>query len=133
MATLPVTIEHRITAGSQFDATVPSTTPAAASGINVFPTATAGGFFVFGYTSQWLYEVQRISGDFADAATVSIRIRNDAGDDVSIYEGLVGGDVLITDRFQLAPDEQIVIITTGASAAMMARVIARPLLSAASP
>jgi hypothetical protein len=41
-------IKHQITAGSQFDGQVPSTTPVATNGVLVYPTDVQGGLFEFG-------------------------------------------------------------------------------------
>lgn len=130
MAATPTTIEHRITATNQFDGTVPSTTPAddADLGLRKYPADNNGGRFNPMPTSQWLYEVSRIAADFADAATVEIAIVNADGDVVTIYSAAAGGKVLITDTFKLLPDEYIRIVTTAATAAMMARVTQRPFM-----
>lgn len=129
MAVASFTIEHRITAGSQFNGAAPSTTSTQSTdtGIETFPTGTVGGLFEFDFTNYWLLVIERISGSFADAGTVSVVIVNTAGDEISIYEGATGGDVLITDPVRLAPDEKIKITTTGAGDGMVARVMARPL------
>lgn len=130
MASAPITIEQRIAAGNQFDGNAHSDanpTTDQSAGIQKFAAGTAGGLFVFALSALWAAEVQRIMGDFADATTVQISIRNAAGDDVLIFDGSgTPGDVLITDRIILAPDEQIRIVTTGATQAMVARVMMRP-------
>ena len=125
-----VVVEQRITAGSDWSGAEPTTTPSyAIKGIKVFPEDTVGGLFAFDYTSFFLTEVQQISVDFAGVGTKSIVIRRASGPDVEIFRSTdpLETNILITDKFQLASDEKIAIISTGAAAAMYARVIARPL------
>lgn len=131
MAFIPITIEQRISAGNQFDGSAPASagTDDTSTGIRTFAAASAGGLFTYDVDQLWVYEVRRISGDFADATSVSISIVNTAGDEVFIYDAAgVGGDVLITDRIQVAPDEKIKVVTAGATAEMVVRVMARPLV-----
>lgn len=125
-----VVIEQRIAAGSDWDGTTPTTTPSyAAKGIKAFPEDVAGGLFEFDFTSYFLIEVQQISVDFGGVGTKSIVVRRAAGPDVPIFSSTdpLETTVLITDKFQLATDEKIVILSTAAAAAMYARIIARPL------
>ncbi len=130
MAAAPITIEQKITAGSQFDGLAPTTVYVddVDQGLRQFPTDVSGGLFTFALTSLWWAEVQRIIVQFADAATADISIVSATGA-LSIYTFAGGGEVVITDLFKLAPDEKIQIITTGATAAMWARVTMRPLVS----
>jgi hypothetical protein len=131
MASLPITVEQRITASNQFDGAAPTTVAVddPDTGVRVYSTDTVGGRFDSLLSSHWLSEVQRIAGDFGNAATVDIAIVNGAGDEVLIYSATAGGTVLITDLFRLAPDEFIRIVTTGATGAMVARVTVRPAVS----
>lgn len=127
-----VVIEQRITAGNDWDGTVPSTTPDfAIKGVKKFPTDVAGGLFEFDFTAFFLMEVQQISVVFAGVGTKSIVIRGPGGvaDDFEIFKSTdpLEVNILITDKFQLSPDENIVILSTGAANAMFARVIGRPL------
>jgi len=126
-----VVIEQRIDAGFDWDGTVPTTDPdyATTKGVKAFPSDEAGGLFVFDFTSYFLTEVQQINVDFAGVGTKSIVIRRASGPDVEIFKSTdpLEVNILITDKFQLAPDENIAIVSTGAAAAMYARVIARPL------
>lgn len=126
-----VAIEQRISAGGDWDGTVPTTTPdfATTKGVKIFPEDAAGGLFVFDFTSFFLIEVQQIHVDFAGVAAKSIVIRGLSGPDIQIFSSTDPAEsiILITDKFQLALDENIVILSAGAAAAMYARVIARPL------
>ncbi len=131
MASAPITIEQRITAASQFTGAAPTTafTDDVDQGIRTFPTDTVGGLFTFALSALWWQEVERIVVQFADSATADISIVNAAGNALSIYTAALGGEVVITDKFELAPDEKIRIVTTGATLAMWARVTMRPLVS----
>jgi hypothetical protein len=125
-----VVVEQRIAAGSDWNGVAPTTKPNySTKGVKVFPEDIVGGLFAFDYTSFFLTEVQQINVDFAGAGTKSIVIRRASGPDVSIFESTdpLESNILITDKFQLATDESIAIISTGAAAAMYARIIARPL------
>jgi len=125
-----VVVEQRITAGSDWSGAEPTTTPSyATKGIKVFPTDIVGGLFTFDFTSYFLTEVQQISVDFAGVGSKSIVIRRASGPDIQIFSSTdpLEAIVLCTDKFQLASDERIAIISAGAAAAMYARIIARPL------
>jgi hypothetical protein len=127
-----VEIEQRITAGNDWDGTEPSTTPDfTVKGVKKFPTDVAGGLFAFDFTSYFLIEIQQIAVDFGGVADKSIVIRGPGGaaDDTEIFtsDDATEVNILITDKFKLAPDEEIVIVSTGAAAAMRARIIGRVL------
>lgn len=125
-----VVIEQRISAGNDWDGTLPSTTPSFASkGVKAFPEDTHGGLFQWNFASFFLMEIQQINIDFAGVGGKSVVVRRPSGPDVLIYSSTdpLEISVLITDKFQLAADENIVIESTGAVAAMYARIIGRPL------
>lgn len=124
------TVEQRIIAGDDWDGTVPTTIPTIANGIKEYPVAAAGGLFSFGFTSFTLIEVERIAVDFNGVATKDIVIRKTGAPDIPIFSSTLAAEakVLITDRFLLAKDENIVIVSTAAAKVMYARVTARPAL-----
>lgn len=126
-----VVIEQRISAGNDWDGTAPDTTPdyETTPGVKAFPEDDAGGLFEFDFTSYFLMEVQQINVDFAGVGTKSIVIRRTSGPDVPIFSSTdpLETTVLITDKFQLAADEKVAILSAGAAAPMYARIIARPL------
>jgi hypothetical protein len=127
-----VVIEQRITAGNDWDGTVPTTAPDfSTKAVKKYPAAAAGGKFEFDFTAFFLMEIQQIAVDFNGVGTKSIVIRGPGGaaDDIEIFKSTdpLEANILITDKFQLAPDENLVIISTGAVSAMFARVIGRPL------
>lgn len=78
MSQTPVVIEQAISAGGQFDETLPPGTPTDNQAIRVFPAAATGGEFVFDFTgpdaSFVTYQIDQIFIDFADAATAEIAI-----------------------------------------------------------
>lgn len=131
MADQFVTIQQEITAGSDWDGTVPSTTPVITDGVKTYPTHTAGGLFEFGYHEGFsLWRVERIVADFNGVAAKGIYIRKSGVPDIPIWESALASEakLLITDKIQLAADESLVMVSTGATTAMYARVTARPVL-----
>lgn len=131
MAEHYVTIQQEITATNDWDGTEPTTTPAIADGIKAYPTDTQGGLFDFGYAPGFfLWETQRILVDFNGVAIKGIYIRKTGVPDIPIWESTLAAErkVLITDKIQLAADEQLVITSSSATNAMYGRVTARPAL-----
>lgn len=125
-----VVIEQRISAGNDWDGSAPSTVPSyATKGVKAFPEDDGGGLFEWEFSSFFLMEIQQINVSFGDAAEKSISIRRPSGPDVAIFSSSDPAEaiILITDKYQLASDEHIVIVSSGATEAMYARIIARPL------
>lgn len=131
-----VVIEQRIAAGNDWNGAVPALagTPldpdyTTVKGVKATGEGDEGGLFEWDFTSYFLIEVQQINIDFNGVVTKSVAIRRASGPDVLIFSSTDGAEsnILITDKFQLARDETIVIESTGASTAMYARIIARPL------
>ena len=125
-----VVIEQRIAAGNDWSDALPTTAPSFSTpGVKAFPEDAQGGSFEFDFTSYFLMEVQQINVDFNGVGSKSVVIRRASGPDVLIFSSTdpTESSLLITDKFQLAADEKIVILSAGAAAAMYARVIARPL------
>lgn len=124
-----VVIEQRISAGNDWDGTAPSTEPVFTKGIKAFPEDDHGGLFEYDFTSFFLMEIQQINVYFNGVAAKSVSIRRESGPDILIFESTDPAEtnILITDKFQLASDEKLVITSNGAATEMYARVIARPL------
>jgi hypothetical protein len=125
-----VVIEQHISAGRDWDGTSPSTDPVfTVKGLKGFPEDTHGGLFEWNFSSFFLMEVQRISVDFAGVGTKRVAVRRQDGSEILIFSSTdpLETNILITDKIQLAVDEKVVIFSTGATVAMSARVIARPL------
>ncbi len=130
-----LTIEQRISAGSDWNASLPSTTPVDGdNGIRVYPADTQGGRFDFSnFTSIYLWQIYRITINFNGVATKSVVIRNDSAgaQDFYVWESTNPAEdrITITDRFRMAPDEYLAISSTGATTAMSARILGIPLHS----
>lgn len=130
------TVEQTITAGSDWDGTEPTTTPVVADGVKTYPTHTAGGLFEFAFSDNCtLWEVQRIWVDFNGVATKSILIRREGTPDVDIpiFESTLASEekYLNTDKIIIARGEKLIITSSGAATAMVARVTAQPKLTLA--
>lgn len=131
MSQTPVVIEQAISAGGQFDETLPPGTPTDNQAIRVFPAAATGGEFVFDFTgpdaSFVTYQIDQIFIDFADAATAEIAIVDSKGTPTRTVLASPGsGTYLSTTPFLLAWDQKVTLKTLGASLAMIARVMASP-------
>jgi len=129
VAQTPVVIEQRIDAGSQFDETLPATTPVDDKAVRTFPSTTQGGEFVFDFggpdASFVTYQIDQIFADFANATTIEIAIVE--GSNRAILETPSAGTYLRATPFILAWDQKLTIKTLGATTAMMGRVTASPL------
>jgi len=131
VAQTPIVIEQRIDAGSQFDETLPATTPVNDKAIRTFPSTTQGGLFQFDFTgpdaSFVTYQIEQIFADFADAATVEIAVIDSAGTpNRSVIVSPGAGSYIRVEPFTLAWDQKLTLKTLGATGAMMARVMASP-------
>ena len=131
MAQTPVVIEQRIDAGSQFDETLPATTPSDDKAIRVFPSTTQGGLFLFDFigpnASFVTYQIDQIFADFSDATTVEIAVLDSEGTpNRSVIVSPGAGGYIRVEPFTLAWDQKLSIKTLGATGAMMARVMASP-------
>jgi hypothetical protein len=126
------TVQQEISAGNDWDGTVPATTPVIADGIKAYPAHTAGGLFEFGLGEGFfLWRVERIVVDFNGVANKGVYIRKSGVPDIPVWESTLAieAKLLFTDKVQLAADEQLVVVSTGAANAMYARVTARPVLA----
>jgi len=130
MATAPGIIEQKIDAGSQWDGSLPSTTPVDNLGIRKFPSDTQGGLFSFDFASEEgsfeTYVIEQIAIDFADASTVEVAIVDSEGTPNVFVLSTSTGNFLRVEPLILAWDEKLRITTTGATAAMHGRVLAQP-------
>lgn len=129
MATAPGIIEQLISVGSQFDGAAGVGTPTDADGIRRFAAAAAGGRFDFDFAVQAgsfeSYVIDQILVDFGDAATAVVNILTAGGPTVQ-FAAPGAGVYLFTGPLQLAWDQKIQLVTTGATVALSARVFARP-------
>lgn len=130
-----VVIEQRIAAGSDWNGAAPalSGTPLVpdftTKGVKSYAEGDEGGLFEWDFQSFFLIEVQQIKIDFNGVANKSVLIRKSGAPDMLVFDSTNGleTNIVITDRFQLAVDEKLVIVSSGAVNAMYARAIARPL------
>ena len=116
------TMEQRMVAGTDFDGSLPSTTLSRADGIESFPEDTVGGLFDFGLRAPVFVRSVELKLDGQTAWTV--HKRDLEGDELLILCGTDETDFLTTqcDSFVLTNKQKLVVRTTGASAAIIARV-----------
>jgi len=128
VTTRPRVIDQTITAGSQWDETVPATTPIDALAVRTYPADTGGGRFEWPFAAVdrefETYIVERITVDFGDAASAAVAIVGPAGFRVVLSTGL--GNVTIYGPIVMAWDEVVTLQSVGASVQMRARVVAGP-------
>jgi len=125
-----VVIEQRISAGNDWNGTVPPTDPDYSTvGVKKYPVAAQGGLFEFEFTNYFLMEIQQINVEFGGVGTKSIVIRSTGAPDIEIFKSTdpLETNILIACKFQLASDEKIAIVSSGAASDMFARIIGRPL------
>jgi hypothetical protein len=129
VATAPGIIEQQITAGNQFTGSAGAGTPVDADGIRTFPPANQGGLFELDFAEQdgsfETYIIDQILADFGDAATAVVNIIT-APARTTQLAAPGAGMYLFTGPLELAWDQKIQVVTTGASVALWARVHARP-------
>ena len=119
---------QKITAGNQFNGAVPDGNEDEDYGVINWTAGTEGGLFSCPHakgadpeSNLMAREVVLIKLDLADQSAWDVSI-NDGSNDVLILEGTTEADVVISDKFLLAPSEKIKITTTGASQALKATV-----------
>ena len=110
--------------------------PIDSEGIRFLPEATFGGIFDFDFTVKKLvdnsptskpalWKIDRILLQVTGAATYTLSAVLPDGISATIQTG-AGGVILISSPIVLGGDERLRLVTTGAAAAMLARVTARP-------
>lgn len=127
------TVEQSISAGGNWNDSVPTTDPVETNGVLAYPADTVGGRFdisMFDFTEVVLWQIERITINFNGVAVKDVWIRRPGGQDFYIFQSINAAEnkLTITDIFKLAPDEYISVVSTGAATAMSARVVARPLV-----
>lgn len=129
MSTAPGIIEQRIIAGNQFTGVAGVGTPTDAYGIRKFSPAVAGGLFEFDFATQdgsfESYVIEQILADFTSSVTAVVNIVTDG---VTTAQFAAPGGVVYFFRgpLELAWDQKIQLITTGATLDLVARVFAKP-------
>jgi hypothetical protein len=120
-----IAIEQVITAASQFNGAAPGSTAVAANGVWTYPTSTTGGLFDFG--QEKALEVLGVMITFGGQSSWTLKHVCANGGKYLIRSGLADTDLYITadTKWKLMPGDKLELITTGATTAMKARVLAR--------
>jgi len=129
VAVAPGIIDQEISAGGQWDGTVPPGAPTDDLGIRTFPPAVTGGRIDLPWASAdssfETYVIDKIMVDFGLSGTNSVEIV-DAGSRKFVLASPGAGLYLFTGPLELAWDEHIEITSLVSANAMHARVHARP-------
>jgi len=120
-------IQQKITAGNQFNAADPGTTPVLDKDIKRYPEAAVGGLFDFEVKDP--SEIVAVEFHLADQTTWSITKRDSDGDDIVLWAGTTETSfvVLAADRTFITEGETLRVVTAGASGAMKLRIAVRRL------
>jgi len=130
VAVAPGIIDQEITAGNQWDGTVPPGQPVDADGIRTYPAAATGGLFKPDFAkaspngSFETYVVDKIQVDFALSGVNQVAIKQGTRTFVLASPG--SGEYLFTGPLELAWDEHIEITSNVSANAMYGRVHTRP-------
>lgn len=122
MATGILTMQQSIAAGNDFDGTQPVGDQVRAHGINKYPEGATGGLF-----DQLLlapHSVRSVELKLGGQSAWTVHKRDLDGRELLIICGTTENDFLTTeaDSFILTDGQTLVVRTTGATAALMARV-----------
>jgi hypothetical protein len=115
-------IQQRISAGNNFDGTLPSTTPVSTKDIKRFPVDAAGGLFDFAITSpHWISAIEFIGGG---QTSWTIHKKDSDGDEVLLWQGTDEANFVTCacDKMQIYEEEKLLLRTVGASTAMKCRI-----------
>lgn len=124
-----VAIQHKITAGGQFDGTTPAGEVTAANYTNKFPASAAGGLFWFENTKPIVVHTARADFGSSIAHTLSV-VNVDAtgapvaGEEIVILSATAQYMNLEDERVTLMPGQALKLVTTGGTQAMFATVAA---------
>ena len=122
-----IAIEHSISATDDFDGTVPSTTPTKSGNVLVYPVDNNGGLFDFEQNDDVL-QCEGFEVTFGGQASWTFKkVYNDGTSKALILSGTTDTSYFLTAEnfFRILPGEKLELITTGATTAMRARVLAR--------
>lgn len=116
------TMEQRITAGGNFDATLPAGVVVRGSSIEAFPASSAGGRFDFELTEPVF--VRTLELKLGGQASWTVHKLDKDGDELLVACGTNESDFITTDRdsFVLTARQSLLVRTVGASLAMMCRI-----------
>jgi hypothetical protein len=116
-------IQQTITAGSNFDGLIPTTTPIHGHDIEKeYPTDVHGGLFEFDLTQPAV--VYAIEIKFGGQSAWAIHKKDHNGDEFLLYSGTTEAFLatLAKDRTLITEGQKLLLRTTGASTKMIARV-----------
>lgn len=116
-------IQQEITAGNDFDGTLPSTDPTQESDYQKkFPEDTAGGLFDFELDNP--AEIFSIELQLGGQSSWQIVKRDIDGDDTVIWSGSTETSfiTLASDRILITEGELLLLTTTGATAQLKAKI-----------
>lgn len=114
-------IQQKISAGNNFDGTLPTTTPTYEQDIMRFPVHTAGGLFEFDRTGP--HEIRSIELILGGQSAWSISKEDSEGDEIVILSGTTEVSIITTvDRTVIYEAEKILVRTTGATGALKCRI-----------
>lgn len=115
-------IQQQISAGNDFDGTLPAGVPAYDKDIKRFPSGTAGGLFDFEITGP--HEIFSIELILGGQSAWSISKEDSDGDEIVLWAGTSEASfvTLLEDRIQITEEETLLVRTTGASAALKCRI-----------
>jgi hypothetical protein len=115
-------IQQKISAGGNFDGTLPPGTPVLDKDINRFPVAATGGLFEFNITGP--HVIRSVELHLANQTVWSIAKKDSDGDEIVLWSGTVETSfVTISEDFMLLyEEEQLLLRTTGATTAMKCRI-----------
>lgn len=115
-------IQQRISAGNDFDGTLPTTTPVTDKDIKRFPVDAAGGLFDFAITGpHWLSNIEFLGGG---QSSWTLHKLDSDGDEILLWQG-TDEDNFVTcscDKMQVYESETLLLRTVGASTAMKCRI-----------
>lgn len=115
-------IEQKISAGSDFDGTLPTTIPVPGDGIDKnFPIDTVGGLFDFSIKSPvWLRSIELILGG---QSLFTVHKKDLGGKELLYVCGTSEGFFVTTesDSITLTDGQTLVLRTTGATGELLAR------------
>jgi hypothetical protein len=122
VATGILTIQQSISAGSDFDGTPPTGAVVRGSGIWKYPEDVVGGLIDFALTAP--HAVRSVELKLGGQSAWTVHKKDLDGRELLVICGTTENDFLTTeaDSFILTDGQVLVVRTTGANAALMARV-----------
>ena len=116
-------IQQRISAGGNFDGTLPPGTPVDDKDIKRCPPAATGGLFEFNITGPHVIRSVELKLD-GNQSVWSISKEDSDGDEIVLWSGTTEESfVTISEDFMLLYEaEKLLLRTTGATAAMKCRI-----------